>query len=245
MILLAMDTSTSAITVAVRRTGAPLVTRAVVDLRGHTEHLAPLLEQVMRQAGVSPSELTGIAVGTGPGPFTGLRVGIVTARTMGFALGVPVHGVCSLDALAWEAARSVEGELAVATDARRKEVYWARYLTARGAVSRLSEPAVDRPAEVPAEVRSLPTAGRGPLLFPELFAEPIAGVLDVDAGAVAHLAAEGLAAGTPMPVDARYLRRPDAHPVGAPKSTVALPPGRSEALSAAPSGPRPGPRAAE
>ena len=72
------------------------------------------------------------------------------------------------------------GELLVATDARRKEVYWSRYAVRPGAVERLTFPAVERPAELPDELRALPTAGRGPLLWPELFPDPVP-VLDVDA----------------------------------------------------------------
>ena len=74
-----------------------------VDARAHTEKLAPLVRDTLAAAGATPADLTGIAVGTGPGPFTGLRVGLVTAVTMGHALGIPVHGVCSLDALAEQA----------------------------------------------------------------------------------------------------------------------------------------------
>ena len=105
----------------------------------------------------------------------------------------------------------------MATDARRKEVYWARYRTgpamgqAQGpdAVARLTEPAVDRPAELPDAVRSLPTAGRGPVLYPDLFPHPL-DALDVDAGLLALIGARRINAGVPMPVEPLYLRRPDA-----------------------------------
>lgn len=222
--LLAMDTATSAISVALVRPGAEPVSRSVIDPRGHTEHLAPLIASVLREAGVAPGELTDLAVGTGPGPFTGLRVGLVTARTMGFALGIPVHGVCSLDVLARMAALRFDGELLVATDARRKEVYWARYAAAGGHARRISEPAVERPAHLPEEVRALPTAGRGPLLFPDLFPSSTDGVVDVDAAVLATLALEQLADGLELPVEALYLRRPDAQPVSERKSTIVPPP---------------------
>ncbi len=236
-VLLAMDTSTSAISVALRRAGSEPVGRAVVDPRRHTEHLAPLIAAVLRDSGVAPADLTDVAVGTGPGPFTGLRVGLVTARTMGFALGIPVHGVCSLDVLAQMAAELVEGELLVATDARRKEVYWARYAAAGGRVRRLSQPAVDRPAHLSEQVRGLPTAGRGPLLFPDLFPCPIDQVLDVDAAVLARVAEERMARGANLPVEALYLRRPDAQPVSQRKSTLVPPPAPPR-----PPGPRAGAR---
>ena len=209
MLILAIDTSTTAITVGLHGTLRP-VTATVLDARGHTERLAPLMEQCFEETGRSPSDVTDVVVGTGPGPFTGLRVGIVTGLVFAHARGIPVHGVCSLDVLASSAARGVrDGELLVATDARRKEVYWARYAVVAGRATRVTDPAVDRPADLPADVRALPTAGRGPVLYPDLFALPL-GVLDVDAGALAGIAREGIQKGWPMPVDPLYLRRPDA-----------------------------------
>ena len=98
----------------------------------HGEHLAPLIDAAMNDAGIVRQDLTAIAVGVGPGPFTGLRVGLVTARTLGFVLEIPVYGVCSLDVLAVEAAAAQAAATGaagflVATDARRKEVYLASY----------------------------------------------------------------------------------------------------------------------
>ncbi len=211
--MLAIDTATSVVGVALLRDeGEPVVARAE-GARAQTELLAPLVEQALRAAGSSPDRLTDIAVGTGPGPFTGLRVGMVTAVTMGYALGIPVHGVCSLDVLAEQAARAT-GDVAflVATDARRREVYWARYVSRDREVRRETEPAVDRPADLPDEVRALPTAGRGPLLYPDLLTNPLSGeeLLDVDPAMLARVAARRRQAGIPMPVEPLYLRRPDA-----------------------------------
>lgn len=211
MLLLAIDTSTSAIGVALRDDAGPRSAATVLDARGHTEHVGPLVERCLSEAGCAPSDVTDVVVGTGPGPFTGLRVGIVTGLVFGHARGIPVHGVCSLDVLAAQARGLVGGadELLVATDARRKEVYTARYAVEPGGVRRLTEPAVDRPANLPEDVRSLPTAGRGPVLYPDVFHRPV-DVLDVDAAALAELAAARIAAGEPMPVEPLYLRRPDA-----------------------------------
>ncbi|WP_239099922.1 tRNA (adenosine(37)-N6)-threonylcarbamoyltransferase complex dimerization subunit type 1 TsaB [Phycicoccus sp. CSK15P-2] len=209
--MLAVDTATSTVGAAVLRDGAPPVAAAAEGPRAQTELLAPLVERVLAEAGVRPPELTDLAVGTGPGPFTGLRVGLVTAVTMGHALGCPVHGVCSLDVLAEQAlAASGVDEVLVATDARRREVYWARYRRGPDGAERLGAPAVDRPAELAEEVRALPTAGRGPLLYPESFPSRVDGVLDVDPGVLGALALHRLASGTPMPVEPLYLRRPDA-----------------------------------
>lgn len=129
----------------------------------------------------------------------------MTADAFGLALGVPVHGVCTLDGLAFAA--DLEGPFVVATDARRKEVYWARYADSR---TRLTDPAVDRPADIAGQVAGLPAVGAGALLYPDTFPrahEPE----HVSAAALARLAAEKLAAGEELPAPRPlYLRRPDA-----------------------------------
>ena len=116
----------------------------------------------MADAGIVRQDLTAIAVGVGPGPFTGLRVGVVTARTLGFVLDIPVYGVCSLDAIALEVVGTgaATDSFLVATDARRKEVYLASY-DADG--RRLEGPVVTRPAEVATDA---PVAGAGPRALP-------------------------------------------------------------------------------
>lgn len=172
----------------------------------------PTIDEVM--AGIAKSALTRIAVGVGPGPYTGLRVGVMTALTLGHVLDIPVVGLCSLDAIA--AAVPVDGPFLVASDARRKEVYWAVY---EGGV-RGAAPAVSAPAELPPGVRSLPTAGRGPLLYPEWFPAPIRPI-DVDAGWLATEVERRLAAGEPTdPVRPLYLRQPDAQPAAGVKSVL-------------------------
>ncbi|PRY00028.1 tRNA (adenosine(37)-N6)-threonylcarbamoyltransferase complex dimerization subunit type 1 TsaB [Allonocardiopsis opalescens] len=218
MLLLAFDTATPAVTIALCEApdagppgaGRVLAELTTVDARRHGELLTPGIREVLAKAGAGARELSAIAVGVGPGPYTGLRVGLATAQALGAALGVPAHGVHTLDALAFASGRS-EPFLA-ATDARRKEIFWARYADAR---HRETEVAVDRPAEVP--VGGLPVIGHGGLLYPDV----LGGGLDPvypSAGALGLLAAERLAAGEPLP-PARpvYLRRPDARQPGAPK----------------------------
>ena len=143
MLLLAIDTATSAITVALHDGERVLAESNTLDARGHGEYLAPGIVEVLTRAGLATADVSAVVVGTGPGPFTGLRVGLVTAQTFAFARGIPVFGVCSLDAMAHQAwLEDVAGELGqscvVATDARRKEVYWAtlRSLWSRGEAHR-------------------------------------------------------------------------------------------------------------
>ena len=123
------------------------------DTRSHAEVMGPYAQAALQDAGVRGEDLDAILTGTGPGPFTGLRAGIVTARALGFAWSVPVYGMMSLTALAEHAVagaaavESAEGtaveenaerafasadlaegaELLVLSDARRREVYSARY----------------------------------------------------------------------------------------------------------------------
>lgn len=205
MLLLALDTATPAVTVALHDGTDVIVSSSQVDARRHGELLLPTVHRVLAEAGRGLDEVTGIVVGVGPGPYTGLRVGLMTADTFGLALSVPVHGVCTLDALAYAA--DLDGPFVVATDARRKEVYWGRYADSR---TRVSGPSVDRPADIADQVAGLPAVGAGALLYPDTFPrahEPE----HVSAAAMASLAAERLAKGEELePPRPLYLRRPDA-----------------------------------
>ncbi|KIF76244.1 peptidase M22 [Streptomyces sp. 150FB] len=207
MLLLAVDTATPAVTVALHDGSSVLAAESQVDARRHGELLLPAVDRVLAGAGLKLDAVTDVVVGVGPGPYTGLRVGLVTALTFGSALGVPVHGLCTLDGLAY--ASQLDEPFVVATDARRKEVYWARYADCR---TRLSEPAVDRPADLAdlAELAGLPAVGAGAVLYPGTFPDA-RGPEHQSAAALASLAAERLAAGAdflpPLPL---YLRRPDA-----------------------------------
>lgn len=198
MRLLALDTATSAVTVAVHDGASVLAEHDAVGPLQHGELLAPAIADALATAGLTPTDLTGIAVGIGPGPFTGLRVGIVTARVMASTLGIPVVGVCTLDVLA--AAVDAEGPFLATGDARRKEVYCARYADP---YRRLTDPAVARPGDVATDE---PVAGRGAVLYPEAFPHAVAPEYP-RAADLARLVASGHALRRePEPL---YLRRPD------------------------------------
>ena len=216
MLLLAFDTATPAVTVALHDGQRVLAETATVDARRHGELLAPAIAKVIADAGAEQRDLTAIAVGVGPGPFTGLRVGLVTARVYGRTLDLPVHGVCTLDVLARAAAPAAAGrEYLAVTDARRKELYWARYA---GTGERLAGPSVDRPADIPA---GLPVAGQAVSLYPDQLGEPI-WPEHPSAAVLSTLVAEALTASPATPVELLppeplYLRRPDAQIPGPPK----------------------------
>jgi tRNA threonylcarbamoyl adenosine modification protein YeaZ len=208
VLLLAIDTSGPAVGVAVHDGERVLAEVAGEGTMAHGELLAPAVRDALARAGRAASDLTDVAVGVGPGPYTGLRVGIVTARTLAASLGLTTHGVCSLDAVALDA--RLPGEHLVAIDARRKEVYWARYVPdADGVPRRADGPHVDKPADLAASHPDLPVVGRGATLYPDLL-RGVDGPLDASAAALA----EGVVRGhvEELGLEPLYLRRPDARP---------------------------------
>ena len=132
---LAIDTSTSRTIVGVIDGDNVLFEKFHEGATDHGRALSELVAQALKVC-APPQQ---VIVGMGPGPFTGLRVGISFAHTFGLARDIPVIGVCSLDAIDIK-----EDEYTVAIDARRKEIYWARYKDG----VRIEGPAVSKPAEV-------------------------------------------------------------------------------------------------
>lgn len=209
MFVLAVDTATPATSAAVAHvdeTGvALLASERVVDARRHGEELAPLISAALASAGIAPGDLSAIVAGVGPGPFTGLRVGLVTAAAMGHALSVPTYGVCSLDAIG----SLTTGRVLAATDARRREVYWAVYDGGK----RVDGPSVDKPAALAVDdVTS--AVGDGAQLYAEVLGLPVAPEPRYpDLAAMVAVAADRVRAGAPTEqLTPLYLRRPDAVP---------------------------------
>jgi len=206
VLVLALDTATPTLVAGLARWSADggvdvltdvLAERAVPSGTRHAELLTPAIRGVLADAGIALADVDAVVTGLGPGPFTGLRVGVVTAAGLADARGLPVVGVCSLDAIG-------SGARTVVTDARRKEVYWAAY-GADGA--RIDGPGVVRPEEL---------AAAGPFVGDPRFADRLGSPVeraDVTTGGLLGAAAAQLAdPATAGPLLPLYLRRPDATP---------------------------------
>ncbi len=226
MTILAIDTSAAVSGALVSDDGTELASVVINEQRRHAEQLAPLIADLLSQRGLVATDITGVAVGTGPAPYTGLRVGLVTAETFAFGIGVTAFGVCSLDALASQAAADLQlaegNQVLVVSDARRKEVYFARYeVTGKKrfgipVLSEVTAPQVDTAAHVVASGHCDGAIVMGPGV--RLYAQEFAGQtvpesieLDVVQPAViARLALWRQQDGLDQPTTPLYLRRPDA-----------------------------------
>ena len=199
--VLAIDTATPAVTAGVVRRDPSgvevLAERVTLDARAHAEQLTPNVLRAMADAELAMADLDAVVIGCGPGPFTGLRVGMATAAAYAHALGIPVYGVCSLDAIAV----GTTGEVLVVTDARRREVYWARYRDGL----RVDGPAVAALADVPGEADWIAGA-------PDHVALYDLPRLDRTYPTAAGLVQAVDWAAEPAPLVPLYLRRPDAKP---------------------------------
>ena len=186
------------------------------DSRRHAESLGPMLAGALADPAVADRALDAVVVATGPAPFTGLRAGLVTARVIGRVRAVPVHGVPSPDALARAALDELAAEGAgavvlVATDARRKEVYAARY-RARGAddVERLGDLVVGPPERAADLGGADAVAGSGAVLHPRIAGgRPVLAAGSGDARAQVRIALARLAAGEALGTEPLYLRHAD------------------------------------
>lgn len=236
MLVLALDTSAEiAVSLVTGDADAGvrvLADRRVAEQRRHAELLAPMIAAALVDGGVDRRDLDAVVVGTGPAPFTGLRAGLVTARTLAFALSIPCHGVGSLDALAAEAFdRSAADDVLVATDARRRELYVARYRRPSTAgrtggetrdvdgqpgavddVDLLAGPAVVRPQDLADGWTAGQVVGAGALLYPEHLTMAPGAPTAPDPAVLARLALRRASRGTEQGTEPLYLRRPDVTP---------------------------------
>jgi len=169
MYLLAVDTATPTVSVAIGLDGALLGNIALGQGRRHAEQLAPAIAYLTRECDVALDQLAGIGVGIGPGLFTGLRVGVTTAKVMAQALRIPVVGLASLDLLAYPLRHARGRLIAAVIDARRREVFTALYRPVPGGVQRVSDYGVGSPARLAADLNARGEdtllAGDGALLY--------------------------------------------------------------------------------
>jgi tRNA threonylcarbamoyl adenosine modification protein YeaZ len=193
-LVLALDTST-VVNVGLAQGQRVLATASVADQMAHAEQLMPLISDCLDDAGVRPDDLGRLIVGLGPGPFTGLRVGVATAHVLSYALQLELRGASA-------------GDFVVATDAKRREVYWAHY-GADGV--RLGEPRVSQPGDVP----RLPTIGPAADLYKDQL-QAVPGPRAMDPGMLATRGAMLPDAGH----EPLYLRHPDATELTQPKSVL-------------------------
>ena len=217
MLILAIDTSAVASAALISDVAMEGVVDSfsTEDTRSHAEVLAPGIEKLLAGAGVTGADIDVIVTGVGPGPFTGLRSGIATARTLAFVWNKPLYGLMSLDAIALEVAESTAAvsEFLVATDARRKEVYWARYVLEEGQLPQLIDgPHVGFASDLP----ELPVFGAGAGLYADVLrADDAFAETQPDAASLGQVALARLTAGqelldsTPL-----YLRESDAQVPG-------------------------------
>jgi tRNA threonylcarbamoyladenosine biosynthesis protein TsaB len=203
--VLAIDTS-AGISVACVISDGQLIEKSLDAHNLHGELTVQMIHYVLAEAQVLPEEVSDIVVGVGPGPYTGLRVGIACAKVFGFARNIPVHGICSLDAVA----RDFGKPCVVVTNARRKELYWAEYSDRR-----VGEPQVSLPSDLAVAFPNAQFVGPGVDLYPEVISGQ---VLGLRAAALADLFLSGTA--HLVPVTPMYLRAPDAVEPGQPKSVL-------------------------
>jgi len=203
--ILAVDTALGACSAAVMQAGRVLASRHVAMERGHAEALAPMVEAVMREAGLAFAELDKLAVTTGPGTFTGQRVGLAFMRGLHVALKKPLVGITTLAAMAEQARREAGVDNAAAVhDAKRGEVYLAAVGQTLSARLLRFEDAVT----VLQEIGDLVLAGTAAIRMAEaLNGVRALNIVAPDAVWVARLAVDLESTSVPRPL---YLRAPDA-----------------------------------
>ena len=218
MICLGIDTSQKRAAVALTADGETLASRASQGPKTHSETLLVIMSDVLGEARISIEDVGLIAVGLGPGAWTGLRTGVTTAKSLAYALSIPIVGIVSLEAIAAGAAQE-KGRLAVVIDARRGEVYCAIFETdGDGNVRGLGNIFTASPERIGSLVPGDCTlVGGGTLLLPEeilherrVLSEEFG---DIDASVLCRLGAErfGRQGGDePASIVPIYVRKSDA-----------------------------------
>ena len=186
MIVLGIDTSTAVTSVAIGTEHAILGTTSFAGARKHDD-VVPAVERLLAWTGQDLAHVGGVAVGLGPGLYTGLRVGVEAGKALAQVLKVPIVGIASLDILAFGVHQSLRTVLAV-MDARRKEVFVARYRTVHGGVMREGDYRVATPAALAAELEAareeVLLVGNGAILYRQEL--EVSGRVEVASAPFAH-----------------------------------------------------------
>ncbi len=227
MIILAIDTSTDAVSVAVNNSRQLMASAHVTSERRHAELLAPMISSVCAQADIRLAEVDVVAVDIGPGLFTGMRVGIASAKTIAQVRDLPIIGVSSLDILA-RSVTTTERVVLSTIDARRGELYWAMYRNDIGSSIEVKPPRVgnldDCVVDIVDRGQEVLIVGNGALRYRDklnamlettgLFVEWASEQLAQPSATVLALIAAELALveqwQKPTDLQAMYLRAPDA-----------------------------------
>ena len=190
--ILAIDSSMGTSVAVVSPEGEVLSSLQSDDPRAHAELLGVLLTNALDQAGVTPGDITGVAMGIGPGAFTGLRVGMAGAQAFALSRNLPLYPAVSHDALGW----GVDTDTVVITDARRGEVAFSVY-SPTSSLRRVRGPELSTPALVDDALGDAAALPR------------IVGV-SIDASVLALVTLDAIANGLPFPSrQPMYLRAPD------------------------------------
>jgi len=219
VLILAIESATNQVGCAIGGPAGILASAHTVRPRRHAESLAPQIRFVVEQAGVSMADIDAIAVDVGPGLFTGLRVGITTAMAMAWALGKPVATYTSLELLA--AGLSVgDADIVAVVDARRGEVFHARYRRSAAGLESVTEPAVDDPEKlaesISADTSNLVIVGDGARAHAGAFSKIGCAIASVSFDLPSARTLATLAVADPRrfvdssEVSPLYLREPDA-----------------------------------
>lgn len=177
--------------------------------RGHAEQLVETVEAALAAAGTQFADIGRIAVAVGPGSFTGIRVGVAAARGFGLALGVPVMGVTTLEALAADALEQADGPVTVVIHGGRGQIFLQSFSAGAEPIGEPEAVAVeDAAASVPSSARFL--AGNAAGEIAAALGRPVAAGTDRATGSIATIARlAGTSVRPPVPL---YLRGADAKP---------------------------------
>ena len=234
-IILAIETSSELASCALLNgTDAAVLTRESAGVRTHSQSVLPMVQELLRDAGIALADCDAIAFGAGPGSFTGVRTACGVAQGLAFGARKPVLPLVTLEAMA-EACRARTGaaDVLAVLDARMGEVYWAQYRW-NGAWEVVRAPALCAPGAVaPDEVAGLAACGNGFGAYPDAFADKAwAAAAHADilphAREFAVLGVAALAAGRAVPAD-------DAQPIYL-RNKVAYTSAERQAINAAKAG---------